>query len=188
MNSVISCCTTVITLNILSRGWLFTVGVRTDWPGLDEAAVVAPRCYAKPPRSTDLALFSFKGTPFPLCFSAFFVPFICESLPWRGCSLGSWMDGGSRRLRTSNCSMSVWTRCLLFPGNLCASCCQHTHAAGRLITICPCMAKLLTVIALCQAIWCLYASTFIDVCKGPSVWIYSGTSQSWEGLWGKVEG
>jgi hypothetical protein len=31
-NSAIICCTTVTTLYILSRGWLFTFGARTDWP------------------------------------------------------------------------------------------------------------------------------------------------------------
>jgi hypothetical protein len=41
-NSVIICCTTVTTtLNILSRGSLFTLGARTDWP------VVCCSCWGK---------------------------------------------------------------------------------------------------------------------------------------------
>jgi hypothetical protein len=102
-----------------------------------------------------------------LCSLVFFVPFICGSLPSRGWSLDSWTDGVSRCPPACSCSMPVWTRCLLSSGIPCACVAITPHAARRLITISPYLAKFLAVIALCQTILVFYASTLIDMWQRP---------------------
>jgi hypothetical protein len=138
LNAVIICCTTVITLNILSRGWMFTSGAWTDWPvaavqgpvyfssllRVGKSTVVAAaaglRCLGVPPRRRRLGWCGQKWTPFLLWF---WVPSGTSSsgVPHsRACIPDSWRDAVFLLPPTGICSMLGWKMCFPSRGTCCA--------------------------------------------------------------------
>jgi hypothetical protein len=175
LNSVIICCTTVTTCNLLSKGWLFTIAAWTDWPACCSYSGAGTLCFFaigglatgtwgawgrccccvlpwSAARRRHLGWWGLRRTSFPLQSWVFSVTFTSVAAPSHVCSHGNWRDGLSLPPPTGSYSMLVW-KCFPSLGSPYAGVCPRT-TVGRLFAISPDVAELLAVVALGKSILC----------------------------------
>jgi hypothetical protein len=173
LNSVTICCTTVTTRNILLRGWLFVFWTRTGWPDCWGCTGAESLCFFVGDRSGVVVWSacgccccvlpwsaSPKETPGVARFDENTLPVVVLGVLWAfllcSSSLASAapiIDGmGFHTLRQLAVTAS-WSggSVILLRALLVEVAAPAPQTTWRLLTVCPDVAELLAVVALCEA-------------------------------------